>query len=204
MDDRRRVVLGVLPGACRVSKDGGTQDVFRQVVGAPYALVDHVVEAQGGAIPAHVHADLDENGDDAGVLADRTMPRGAHARVDQDLRHRVAGSRRLFAQVRLVHGLDEVDGVVIGNELQSVGNALYQVVLLDQGHGARSSMNVGNIIVAPACMLARGCGAKGAAVYRARPGVDSHRHPLAIIGIARQGSGCRVHWRPIASMGWSP
>ena len=63
----------------------------------------------------------------------------AHARVDQDLRHGVAGSRRFFAQVGLMHGLDEIDRVVVGDELQGIGDALDQVVLLDHGHGARSS-----------------------------------------------------------------
>ncbi|MCY1466443.1 hypothetical protein D9M71_847510 [compost metagenome] len=67
------------------------------------------------------------------------MAGGAHARVDQDLGDGVTGSRRLFAQVGLVHGLDEIHGVVVGNELQCVGNALNQVVLLDHGHAARSS-----------------------------------------------------------------
>jgi hypothetical protein len=38
-----------------------------------------------------------------------------------------------------VHRLDEIHGVVIGNELQGVGNALNQVVLLDHGHESRSS-----------------------------------------------------------------
>ena len=42
-----------------------------------------------------------------------------------------------------MHGLDEVDGVVIGDELQGVGDALNQVVLLDHGHwGAPLSGNI--------------------------------------------------------------
>ncbi|MNO73166.1 hypothetical protein D3C76_641260 [compost metagenome] len=139
MDDRRGVVLGVFAGACRVGQDGGTQDVFRQVVGPAHAFVDHVIEAHGRAVPAHVHAHAYEHGDDTGVLADRAVAGGTHARVDQDLGDGVTGSRRLFAQVSLVHGLDEIHGVVVGNELQGVGNALNQVVLLDHGHAARSS-----------------------------------------------------------------
>nr|GFD43120.1 hypothetical protein [Tanacetum cinerariifolium] len=77
---------------------------------------------------------------DAGVLADRTVASGTHARVDQDLGHGVARGRRFFAQVGLMHGLNEIDGVVIGDELQGVGNALNQVILLDHGHGAFSSI----------------------------------------------------------------
>src|SRR5690606_17951291 len=121
-------------------QDRGAQDVLRQVVGTAYALVDHVVDAQGGAVPAHVHANLDKHGDDAGVLADRPVAGGTHARVDEDLRHGILGRRRLFTQVGFVHGLDEVDGVVVGDELQGVGDALDQVVLLDHGHAGRAPL----------------------------------------------------------------
>jgi len=137
MDDSRGIVLGVLAGTCRVGQDRSTQHVFGQVVGAAHALVDHVVQAHGGAIPAHVHADADEDGDDAGVLADRAVTSGAHARVDQNLRHGVAGGRGFFTLVGFVHRLDEIHGMVVRNELQSVGDALNQVVLLDHGHAAR-------------------------------------------------------------------
>ncbi|MNQ48111.1 hypothetical protein D3C85_619780 [compost metagenome] len=139
MNHGRGVVLGVFPSTRRVGEDRGTQDVFRQVVGATHAFVDHVVQAHGGAIPTHVHAHADEHGHDAGVLADRAVAGGAHARVDQDLRHGVTGRWRFFAQVGFVHRLDEIHGVVVGNELQGVGNALNQVVLLDHGHESRSS-----------------------------------------------------------------
>ncbi|MNE37384.1 hypothetical protein D3C80_1312330 [compost metagenome] len=139
VDDRRGVVLGVFTSACRVGQDRGTQDVFRQVVGAAHAFVDHVVQAHGRAIPAHVHTDAHEHGNDTGVLADRAVASGAHARVDQNLGDGVTCSRRLFTQIGLMHGLDEVNGVVVRNELQGVGNALNQVVLLDHGHAARSS-----------------------------------------------------------------
>src|SRR3990167_559631 len=132
------VVFGVLARAGRVGQDRGAEYVFRQVVGAAYAFVDHVVDAHGRAVPAHVHADADKYGDDAGVLADRPVAGGAHARVDQDLRHGVLGCWRFFAQVGLMHGLDKIHGVVIGDELQGVGDALDQVVLLDHGHAGRS------------------------------------------------------------------
>src|SRR5690606_34117440 len=65
------------------------------------------------------------------------MTCSAHARVDQDLRHGIARGRRLFTQVGFVHRLNEVDGMVVRNELQSVSDALNQVVLLDHGHAAR-------------------------------------------------------------------
>ena len=61
-------------------------------IGAANTLVDHVLDAHGG-VPLHVHADLEEDGHDAGVLADGAMTFGAHARVDQQLRDGVARCR---------------------------------------------------------------------------------------------------------------
>src|SRR5450830_519638 len=139
VDHRRGVVLGVFTRARWIGEDRSTQDVFRQVVGATHAFVDHVVQAHGGAVPTHVHAYAHEHSDDTGVLADRAVAGGAHARVDQDLGDGVTGCWRFFAQVGFVHCLDEVNGMVVGNELQGVGNALNQVVLLDHGHESRSS-----------------------------------------------------------------
>jgi hypothetical protein len=40
-----------------------------------------------------------KHGDDAGVLADRAVAFGAHARVDQDLGDGVLGRRRFLALV---------------------------------------------------------------------------------------------------------
>ncbi len=137
VDYRWRVVFGVPAGTCRVGQDRSTQNVLRQVVGTANTLVDHVVQAHACAVPAYVHAHAHEYSDDAGVLADRPVAGRTHPRVDQDLCHGIAGCWRFFAQVGLVHRLDEVDGVVVGDELQSVSNALYQVVLLDHGHAAR-------------------------------------------------------------------
>ena len=57
-------------------------------VGAAHALVDHLLQAHL-RVPAHVHADADEGDRDPRVLTDRTVALGAHARVDEDLRHRI-------------------------------------------------------------------------------------------------------------------
>merc|ERR1711965_1217489 len=96
VDDRRGVVLGVGALTGRIGQDRGTQNVVRVVVGAAHALVDHVVQAHGSAVPADVHANLDEHGNDTGVLTDRAMAGGTHARVDQNLGHGVLGRLGLF------------------------------------------------------------------------------------------------------------
>ena len=62
----------------RVGDDRGAQHVVRVQVGAAHAFVDGVLERAGEALEAHVHADLQEHVDDAGVLADRAMALGAH------------------------------------------------------------------------------------------------------------------------------
>jgi hypothetical protein len=103
-------------------------------VGAAHAFVDHVLKAHAG-LPAHVHADVDEHRDDAGVLADRSVALGAHARVDEDLRHGVACRLALLTLPGAVHGLDEIHRVVVGNELQRVSHAVDQVVLANDSHG---------------------------------------------------------------------
>ena len=86
-------------------------------------------------LPLHLHADAQEHGDDAGVLADRPMPQRAHARIDQDLRDGIARRRVFLALVGLVHGANEIERMVIGNVLQGVGDAVDQVVLFNDGHG---------------------------------------------------------------------
>src|SRR5690606_9251419 len=141
MDHGGGIVPGVGALAGRVGQDGGTQHVVGKLIGAAYALVDHIVDAHGGSVPTDVHADLDEDGDDTGVLADRPVTGGAHARVDQNLRHGITRCRRLLALIGLMHRLDEVYGMVVGDILQRIGNALDQIILLDNGHSRAGSSN---------------------------------------------------------------
>ncbi len=135
MNHGRRVVAGVLSFSRWVGEHRGTQHIVRMTVGAAHALVDHLSHAHRGAIPAHVHADLQEHRNDAGILTDRAMTLRAHARVDEDLRHGILRGRILLPFVGGVHGLDEVERMIVGDELKGVGDALDQVVLLDRGHG---------------------------------------------------------------------
>ena len=82
----------------------------------------------------HVHADLDERDDDARVLADRSMALGAHARIGEDLRDRVLGRGRLLGRIRFGQRLDVVDGVIVGDVLQRVGDARDEIFLPDGSH----------------------------------------------------------------------
>jgi len=63
------------------------------------------------------------------------MALGAHARVDQDLRHGILGGLVFFTLVGGVDGLNEVYRVVVGDVLQGISDALDEVVFLDDGHG---------------------------------------------------------------------
>ena len=106
-------------------------------VGTAHAFVDHVIQRHV-ALEFHIHTDVHEHGHNAGVLADRAMALGAHAGVNQNLGHGILGRLGLFLLVGLVHGLNEILRVVIGNELQRIGYAFDQVVLAD--HGGHSGL----------------------------------------------------------------
>ena len=103
-------------------------------IGPAHALVDHVVEAHG-AVPLHVHAHLQEHHRHAGVLADGPVALGAQAGVDQDLGHGVPGGGGFLRVVGGLHGPDEIQGMVDGDELEGVGDGLDEVFLADGGHG---------------------------------------------------------------------
>ena len=139
MNDCRGVVFGIGALASWISQNRGTQDVFRQIVSLTHALVDHVIQAHGGAFPADIHANLDEHRYDASILADRPMPRGTHTRIDQNLRNGIFSGLRLFTLIGFMHCLNEVDGVIIGNVLQRIGYALDQIILFDNGHAQTGS-----------------------------------------------------------------
>ena len=115
----------------RVGHDRGAQRVVGVVVAAAHAFVDGVVQAAGEAFPAHVHADLQEHVDDAGVLADRPVAGRAHLAVGQDLRDRVLGRRALLALVGARQVGDVVGRVVVADVLQRGGDGFDQVGLLD-------------------------------------------------------------------------
>ena len=88
----------------------------------------------GGGRPLDLHTDLDEGGDDAGVLADGTMALGAHAGVDEDLRDGVLGGVRLLVLIRAGEVGDVIDRVIEADVLQRVGYGADYVVLADDGH----------------------------------------------------------------------
>jgi hypothetical protein len=72
------------------------------------------------------------------LIISAPMAFGAHAGIDEDLGDGVLGGGRFLALVRGRHLIDEVRGVVVGNELKCVRNALYQVFLLDRRHDRSS------------------------------------------------------------------
>ena len=144
VDHARRVVLRVGALARRVGQHAGAKLVVGMVVGAAHAFVDHVLHAHRGVVPAHVHADLEEHGHDAGVLADRTVAFGAHARIDQDLGDGILRRRRLLALVGGGEVLDVVHRVVVADVLQGIGDGLDEVFLLDRGHGATGGCRWGS------------------------------------------------------------
>ena len=140
--DSRRVVAGALAPPGRVGHDGGAQYIVRLKIGAAYTFVHHLGDAHRRILPAHRHAHLDEGDHDAGVLTDRAFTQGAHARVGQDLRHGILGGRRFLAPVGFSQRLHIVLRVVIGDELQRVGDACDEILLADGGHDEVSMSGV--------------------------------------------------------------
>ena len=130
----RGVVLAVLALAGWIEKHRGAQLVVRIEVGAAHAFVHHFLHAQGG-VPAHVHADLEEDHGNPGVLADRAVAFGAHARVGQDLRDGVTCGGAFLALPGFAERLDVVERMVVADELEGVGDGLDEVFLADGGHG---------------------------------------------------------------------
>ena len=133
--DGRRVVAGVLSRKQRIRDDRGPQSVVGCQVAAAHAFIHHLLEA-ARRVPAHAEARLHEHVDDASVLADRPPAFRAHARIGQDLRDRVLRRGRLLALVGAREVRDVVGGVVVGDELQGVRDALHEVRFTDQRRNA--------------------------------------------------------------------
>ncbi len=131
MNDGRRIVAGVVPGACRIRHDRRPQRVVRIAMRPPHAFVHHVLDAQI-RVPPDIHADPEKHHDNAGVLADRPVPLRTHPRIGKNLRDGIACGRRLFPLVRLTEGGDVVDRMEIGNVLQRIRDAEDKVLLTDR------------------------------------------------------------------------
>jgi len=80
VEHRRGVVPGVDPAKGGIGEDRGAQPGSRVEIGAADTFIDHLLQRLIALQPA-VLAPFDEDGDDAGVLADRAMPFGAHPAV---------------------------------------------------------------------------------------------------------------------------
>jgi hypothetical protein len=63
------------------------------------------------------------------------MTFGAKARIGEDLRDSVLRCGRLLALVGAAERADIVDRVIVGDELQRVGNALNEIRLLEGNDG---------------------------------------------------------------------
>ena len=104
------------------------------LVAATHAFVDGIFQRAGEAVPSHVHANLQKDIDDAGVLADRAFAFGAHARVGENLRDRVLRRWALFAFVRTREMTDVIRRMVIADVLQRAGDAFDEVGLPNVRH----------------------------------------------------------------------
>src|SRR5690606_26937490 len=75
--------------------------------------------------------------------AQRALAFGAHARIGEDLRHRVARGRAFFALVGAGQVADVVDGMVVADELDAISNRLDEVFFFDEnGHGSKGRSGI--------------------------------------------------------------
>ncbi len=131
--DGRRVVAGVLPGEQRVRDDRGAQPIVgsQRSRGArlhPPSPAGRAFVSQRTPMPAFTNTLTMPVSWQIG-----RRPFGAHARIRQDLGDGVLCRGRLLARVGAAEVLDVVGGVVVGDELQGVSDALHEVGFTDQG-----------------------------------------------------------------------
>jgi len=63
------------------------------------------------------------------------MAFSTHPAIGQNLRNCVFGGSSLLKLISATHGLNKVLGMVVGDELEGVRDALDEVVLFDLSHG---------------------------------------------------------------------
>ena len=140
---RGGVVAGVDAAEGGVGDDRGAQLVFGEQIGAAHAFIDDLLKRARG-VEAAVLPPFDEDGDDAGILADRTVPLCTHAAVGQDLCDRVLGGGALLGFVGDTERADIVHRVEVRDVLQRVGNAFDEVGFGDRDHGGGDNRGAGD------------------------------------------------------------
>ena len=88
MNHCRSIVPGIFALAIGIAENRGAQHIVWVGIGLTHTLINHIRKAHI-PLPLDVHTDPDKYCDNAGVLADRTVAHGAHARVDENLSHSV-------------------------------------------------------------------------------------------------------------------
>ncbi len=149
-EDAGRIVAGVAAREGRIGEDRGAQRIVGVGIGAADAFIDHVLQRTRGFQPAFLPPP-DEDVDDAGILADRPVPFGAHTAVGEDLRDRVFRGRPLLRLIGAPERLDIVQRVVMGDILERVGDALDQVFLANRYHVAHRPCTPSCRMTAPLC-----------------------------------------------------
>jgi hypothetical protein len=129
----RRIVLGVAAGESGVGQHRGAQFVVGVQIRQPHAFIDDLLQRSAGVVKPAIHTPFDEDVDDAGILADRAVPLGAHPAVGQDLRDRILGGGALLGLIRFAERTDIIHRVIERDELQRVGHALDQIGFADDG-----------------------------------------------------------------------
>jgi hypothetical protein len=59
---------------------------------------------------------------------------GSHPGIDEDLADGILGSLVFLSQIGGMHGLDEIQWMVVGDKLQAVGNRIDEIILFYGTH----------------------------------------------------------------------
>jgi hypothetical protein len=133
VDHRRRVVAGVAACPCGIVEYRGAQHVVRVRVGAAHALVDHLRDRQ----LASQRTSMPIFRNTVTIPVSWQIGRWPSAHMRELMRICAIASFAAGLTLHLpgaVHGLHIVQRVVVGDELQRVGHAVYEIILADHGH----------------------------------------------------------------------
>jgi hypothetical protein len=131
MDDCGGVIGCVVALASGITDHGFAERIVRFGISFAHTSIDHLIDAQARPVPEEFHPDRQKYCDDTGILAHRPVAFCGHPRVYKDLLDRVFGCRRLLRLVCARETSDKINGMVVGDILQSVGHALDEIVLVD-------------------------------------------------------------------------
>ena len=133
MNNRRCVVLCILTSPGRIFENRGPQLVVWMQVSESHTLVNQFFERLR-RLPSNLHSNVDEHGDNTGILTNGSLAHSAHAAVNEDLSKGIFGRLTLLHFVGAMNCLHEIGWVVIGDELECICHTIDNIAICNYGH----------------------------------------------------------------------